>query len=158
MTDRYMILMRDDPTPDETKGPYIQATRREFKTLVAARHYAETVARTREPLIVPMDAVLVAHEPKARTITTPVVNLNGTDPVSLIRQYVTAQTTARVLIDMLGRVSPHGRDYQTAETGRYTIAVAEHRARIEAVQRISEDMEALALDVQRQAHERGMKL
>ena len=48
----YIIICRDDDTPDGSKGEYILAMRRQFTTRDEADIYASLCSPSREPLVV----------------------------------------------------------------------------------------------------------
>lgn len=75
---------------------------------------------------------------------TPYVNLNGTARAALLEAHADAAEAVRTAADALDKTRPHGRDYQTAPEGRYTLAVAEWEARMAALSSILADLEALA--------------
>lgn len=52
MNDSYIVICRDDTTPDGIPGSYVLATRRIFNEREAAVHYAGRIAEGREAIVV----------------------------------------------------------------------------------------------------------
>ena len=83
-------------------------------------------------------------------IAVPMVNSNGTSRAELQKMYTDAWHAANNLMVQLQKGSPHGRDYQNYATqAEYKQARAEHLARTQAVQKIADDLYALALHVRK---------
>lgn len=73
----------------------------------------------------------------------PQINLNGTHPESLARQYYHARTALLDARSLLTAAGPHGRDYQTLPAGAWTLAVEEHIVRVAALDTVIRDLEIL---------------
>ena len=83
-------------------------------------------------------------------IAVPMVNSNGTSRAELQKLYTDAWHAANSLMAQLQKGSPHGRDYQNYATeAEYRQARTEHWDRVQAVQKIADNMYALALHVRK---------
>jgi len=80
---------------------------------------------------------------------TPTVHLNGTSRVELMEQFQTAHNALYQAIRALEDCGPNGRDYYPQGDSALTVALAEHVARIRAIQAVDADIKALieAIDV-----------
>lgn len=78
---------------------------------------------------------------------TPRLNLNGTSAASLMEGYNVALQALRVAREKLHEAGPHGRDYQTLPEGDYKLAVTEHTARVQSINRIIDELIELAENV-----------
>jgi hypothetical protein len=85
-----------------------------------------------------------------REIQLPQVNWNGTSRDSLFNQYLAAIRGLEGAMEILARTAPHGRDYQTLAdpSEAFAIAVEQHRDRLVALHKVSEELHALAESVQ----------
>jgi hypothetical protein len=80
-------------------------------------------------------------------LAMPTVHLNGTDKESLLLGYRTALTALNLAIETVQDTAPHGRDYYVQVNHPIQIALAEHYARLEKLQRVLQEIEALAIHV-----------
>jgi hypothetical protein len=77
----------------------------------------------------------------------PSIHLNGTDAQSLFDGYRNAHEAIRDAQRALAQCAPNGRDYYLQEGSATNEAMAEHRARMAALETIERDLEALGLHV-----------
>lgn len=52
-------------------------------------------------------------------VNSPVVNLNGTDGKVLLENYKNVMEAAKTLMEVMSKVQPHGRDWQTVSKDRF---------------------------------------
>lgn len=74
----------------------------------------------------------------------PTININGTDRMDLLNQYMVVRRALARAIEALGEASPHGRDYQTQEPGALLQAQREHADRMTAIRKVLAEIETLA--------------
>jgi hypothetical protein len=81
----------------------------------------------------------------------PTIHLNGTDARSLFEGYKTAHEAVKAAQRALAQCAPNGRDYYVQKfnppLGALNEAMAEHRARMAALETIERDLETLGLHV-----------
>lgn len=78
----------------------------------------------------------------------PSIHLNGTSAESLFKDYLGAYEAVSHALDALQKIPPHGRDYYVQPGDPYPAARAEHDARLQKLQDVKDDLEALALHCQ----------
>lgn len=86
-------------------------------------------------------------EQEHANLVGPGVNLNGTRPAELLRQYLDALGALRTTQVALAEMRPHGRDYQTLPPAAFDTARAQHQAREERLDAIRAEITALALSL-----------
>lgn len=77
-----------------------------------------------------------------RTITAPLVHLNGTSWITLTAGYSEILGQLHPLRELVSRHAPNGRDYYT-DTVPFGDAVDQHAERIAAIDRLIADFQAL---------------
>lgn len=77
----------------------------------------------------------------------PTIHLNGTDAQSLFDGYKAAYEAVRDAQRALAQCAPNGRDYYPQEGNATSEAMAEHRARMAALDTIEREMAILAMHV-----------
>jgi hypothetical protein len=80
----------------------------------------------------------------------PTIHLNGTDAQSLFEGYRTAHEAVKAAQRALAQCAPNGRDYYGQPSPPpvpFNEAMAEHRARMAALETIERDLETLGLHV-----------
>jgi hypothetical protein len=70
----------------------------------------------------------------------PVVHLNGSGRRHLTEAYRTAGDALYTTLDALKTIAPNGRDYYPLGDGALKKAEAEHRARVDAIQRVLDEL------------------
>lgn len=81
----------------------------------------------------------------------PVIHLNGSDPVSLLAQYMTALEKAQEALQALRAIDVNGRDYYIiANSNAASDAYREHRARCAALETIISDLSKIAEHIDEQ--------
>jgi hypothetical protein len=80
-------------------------------------------------------------------LAMPSVHLNGTDKESLLLGYRAAMTAVNLAIQTLQDTAPHGRDYYVQKDNPIGRAIDEHFARMQKLQRVMDEIEALAIHV-----------
>ena len=83
-------------------------------------------------------------------LTAPLLNLNGAAGKSLVEAYSTAAHAVQAAMKLLQQTTPHGRDFQTAPAGEYQKALSEHTNRYLALERVYNELYALARNVDAQ--------
>lgn len=73
-------------------------------------------------------------------LATAVVNLNGTSKAELLEQVHNAYSDLNKAIETLGKMNPHGRDYQTANPQLYDRARKEHQERMAKIHSVINDV------------------
>lgn len=87
---------------------------------------------------------------KPPSVRCPLVHLNGTGVESLMVQYTEVAHNCRDTLKSLEAASPHGRDYYLLGDGAYTQAVKEHEARIAAIRKVLDEVNAIAENISAQ--------
>lgn len=77
-------------------------------------------------------------------IVMPVLNLNGTSKHALLELQLEALSALHKARSAMAMAAPHGRDYQTAPEGTWLAAVRQHRARMELVMKLENEITAIA--------------
>lgn len=79
----------------------------------------------------------------------PIINVNGTDCLTLMNGYSEAKRRAVELLNQLGEIWPHGRDYQNHYNPKAGLqhATSEHAQRILMVRRLIVELDMLAESV-----------
>jgi hypothetical protein len=73
----------------------------------------------------------------------PFIHLNGTSAEALIEERCTAHFALMAAFDALKRIAPNGRDYYPyGDPAKMERATAQHRARLQRVQDIIDELEA----------------
>lgn len=88
--------------------------------------------------------------------SAPIVNLNGSDPETMVVDILRALDNLRLALDAVEQTAPHPRDWQTSKDGEEQFARArdQHLARTQALRDTLAELEAIALSIQAQADER----
>ena len=81
-------------------------------------------------------------------IVLPVVSGNGTSREALKEQQVAILRAAHALEAALAEATPNGRDY-IGERDRWVAALDQHQQRVEAVQRIVREANAIAIGLRK---------
>lgn len=84
----------------------------------------------------------------------PQVNLNGDKLEELLRQHHAVWKKALELADLMGKASPHGRNYQTLEHDAIIKARAEWLELLAGVKQVKDWADATITDLMRQGHDR----
>lgn len=86
------------------------------------------------------------------TTTLPAINLNGSDPASLLSDYVLAVQAINTAMETLSKVDVHGRDYQTIRNPANAglLAREEMAERIRKLSTIKYELELVAHSIERQ--------
>jgi hypothetical protein len=74
----------------------------------------------------------------------PTVHLNGTSRKELVQQYLTAREALRRALDALFLAHPHGRDYYVQGPDALKRAEAEHRARVQKLTEVHDELGDIA--------------
>ena len=77
----------------------------------------------------------------------PSIHLNGSDAQSLFDGYKAAYEAVKAAQAALAQCAPNGRDYYLQTGNATNEAMAEHRARMAALETIERDLETFALHV-----------
>lgn len=83
-------------------------------------------------------------------VACPLANINGTAPAALIEECCTALERLREARDALAAVTVNGRDFQTAELGRFRTAYQQHNRRLTSLAHIMREVEIMAESVAEQ--------
>jgi hypothetical protein len=75
---------------------------------------------------------------------TPTIHLNGTSAKELAEQFANAYSALGEAIRAVNQAAPNGRDYYPQGQSAINEAMAEHRTRIETLNRLRQDMLTLA--------------
>jgi hypothetical protein len=81
----------------------------------------------------------------------PFVSINGTDRESLVEQRMAVRRALQDVLDAMGRMAPHGRDYQS-DTVDLERDRAIHLARINYISELSNAITAEALEIQKEGY------
>jgi hypothetical protein len=84
------------------------------------------------------------------TIAIPSVHMNGTSKRELLDQYIAAIRALRNATEIMAKGGPHGRDYYVQGSDAINVAIAQHRVRLQKVNAVADELEAIALEVQSQ--------
>ena len=84
------------------------------------------------------------------TIIAPVINNNGTSATALLDEHRQALTAIQQAIEAVKAITVHGRDYQAAPIGTYEAARNAHITRLEALESIAADTQAITIAIMRQ--------
>ncbi len=88
-------------------------------------------------------------------LTFPIIHLNGTSANSLLEGYRDAAHCLYDCIALVQKTGPHGRDYYVSKDPQaLEKATQDHRARLEKLASVLEDLQELAIHVQKQENER----
>jgi hypothetical protein len=79
----------------------------------------------------------------------PTVHMNGSGVENLMKDYLKSLTTLRLAIETLCNAAPHPRDYYVRGEEAIHAAKKQHHARVQAVQDVYAEIEALALGVRK---------
>lgn len=74
----------------------------------------------------------------------PTIHLNGSSRGDLFDAYVDATVAVEAAIDAVAKASPHGRDYYPQGGDAFDKARAEHNARLEALNKVANELHRLA--------------
>lgn len=78
-------------------------------------------------------------------MTTPTIHMNGTSASALCESYTEAMRAVSAAIEAAGNASPNARDYYPQGDEANRTARAEHTARIEKLEAVRVEFEALAM-------------
>lgn len=84
------------------------------------------------------------------TIIKPTINLNGTSPTVLLQEHIDAHSALCAAISLVSAAGPNGRDYQTAAAGTFFIAQSQHAIRLNKLNDVLAELEAIALHISEQ--------
>jgi len=84
----------------------------------------------------------------------PTIHLNGSDAKTLSEGYQAAIEAVVEAIRAVSATAPNGRDYYVQNPGLINTAIAEHCARVEVLQRVRSELEAVWEKVQAQVNRR----
>ena len=87
-------------------------------------------------------------------MTLPTIHINGTSPEMLVEGYLEARRAVEAAKDAINKIEFNARDYYTQGGRAWDEAVKEHRARLNALQQVSEELLELAAHCQDAADER----
>lgn len=87
----------------------------------------------------------------------PTVHMNGTSPEQLMEPLLRAHRAIEEALDALAAASPNGRDYYPQGDDALREAQQEHRSRAERLRSVQEELMEIAVAVQDQADERGVR-
>lgn len=73
-------------------------------------------------------------------VAVPTVHLNGTGGKQLQTQLHAQATAIQAAIDVIANNAPHGRDYYVQDGDAYSVARAQHDARLAALRKILEEL------------------
>lgn len=85
--------------------------------------------------------------PENIKVTSPRININGTDGKDLLQQWMDAHAALNKAHEALLTAMPHGRDFQTVAQEFYRLARDEHIDRLKRLERISAEVEQIALNL-----------
>jgi len=80
-------------------------------------------------------------------MVTPTVHLNGTSRQALLEGYVAAARAVREAMEAVQAAAPNARDYYVQGPAEWGLAQKEHRARLEKLEEVRAELEALAEEV-----------
>lgn len=85
--------------------------------------------------------------------SVPIVNLNGSDPKTMVDDILAALNALRVALDAVEKAAPHPRDWQTSIDGakQFVLARDQHLVRTQALRDTLAELEAIAISIQEQA-------
>lgn len=86
---------------------------------------------------------------------TPTIHANGTPAGALFEGYVEAANRTRAALEAVAYTAPNGRDYYPQGQAAMEQAQVEHISRLERLQALAEELEALALHCAQQKKEGG---
>lgn len=78
------------------------------------------------------------------TLTLPTIHINGTSAEQLMEGYLDALHHVREAIAAIGRCAPNGRDYYPQGPAVIIAAQREHRLRVEKLEEVMHEIEAIA--------------
>jgi hypothetical protein len=78
----------------------------------------------------------------------PRIHLNGSDPDSLLAQYMTALEKCQEAAQALNAIDVNARDYYPIGPAAWTLAQAEHSSRCAYLRQLIEDLSATAEHIQ----------
>lgn len=81
------------------------------------------------------------------TLTIPTIHLNGTAQADLLQQATDAADALRTAREVLREMTPNGRDYYPQAAGAYDRAINEHVARMQRLDAVLGEVEALQLAI-----------
>lgn len=87
-------------------------------------------------------------EPEERAMMLPTIHLNGTSAEELFNQVLTAGHAVRDAVSALVKATPSARDYYVQGNGAFAVAIEEHGIRVEKLQSVYRELEALAIHIQ----------
>lgn len=85
----------------------------------------------------------------------PQININGTAAGALMQECMDALAAVDTALTYVGKMTVHGRDYQTLPPGSFAIAEREHASRLARLLTVKDELNAIAENIQQQATERS---
>jgi hypothetical protein len=97
---------------------------------------------------------------KTKNPVCPIINLNGSNPQSLLDSYIEAMNALETAADLMSKIDVHGRDYQLNPPGEYNRAMIEHQSRLNNLALMHDELEFIGMNIsdqitQRRAHRPG---
>lgn len=86
----------------------------------------------------------------AESVRIPTLHLNGTSGEVLHHQYATAVEALRRAVDATCEARPNARDYYVQGDAAGRAALRDHETRVASLQRVREDLEAIAEGIRKQ--------
>lgn len=84
----------------------------------------------------------------------PQININGTSGTELLEQIEEARVKVQEAREAVGEAVPNGRDYQTLPLEAYSQARVEHRARLQALSQVENELAAISRNIAEQIETR----
>ena len=78
-------------------------------------------------------------------MTKPTIHLNGSSVNDLLKGYSEAHHAVSVAMEKLAVCGPHGRDYYVTGPTDIDKAISEHRARLEKLKEVQDDLFLLSM-------------
>lgn len=83
-------------------------------------------------------------------IIAPKINLNGTSKEALIKEYRAAHLAIDNAIEVLSKVTVHGRDFQTEPVGTFEVHQTQHVIRLKSMEHVKLEIESICLKLMAQ--------
>jgi hypothetical protein len=85
-------------------------------------------------------------------LAIPTIHLNGSNKANMLEDLANAREAILLAIVAVAETVPNGRDYFTQGRGALTQAQAEHRARIDALSGVMDELMALSVAIDAGGH------
>ena len=85
-------------------------------------------------------------------LAIPTIHLNGSNKATMLEDLANAREAIRDAIRALGETMPNGRDYYPQGHGALAQAQAEHRARVDALADVMNELMALSVAIDDGGH------